>query len=80
MGCICCEPSAIKESGERKYDGQGTDAEINSTLGLCAWEKLSDYEKVPEDAWEFFQSMNRMMGSKNARLELLVTGYSCLQM
>uniref|UniRef100_F6H9L4 Uncharacterized protein n=1 Tax=Vitis vinifera TaxID=29760 RepID=F6H9L4_VITVI len=32
MGCICCEPSAIKESGERKYDGQGTDAEINSTL------------------------------------------------
>ena len=45
MGCICCEPSALKESGERKYDGQGTDAEINSTLGLCAWEKLSDYEK-----------------------------------
>ena len=35
--------------------------------------------EVPNDAWEFFQSVNRMMGSNNAHLEPLVTSYSCLQ-
>ena len=45
IGCICCEPFAIEDNGERKYDGQGMDAEINSTKSLCARKKLSDYEK-----------------------------------